>query len=215
MGSIVTYDRRGEILWMNDFSQGGQPYVCSGIGVGEGHYLSCGLALSGGISLVLMTGGAAADYEQVYCYSYCPFEGGIGEEIWFHPEGNLSYLTVRLLLYYLTARHDYRLKYDDMTGKLSIWDAMGAWVEIGDSGVVGAMLGGYVPIKLVIDPTAHRYARVMFMDRVYTPVGYGPQIVGGVYTPQLMSEVRVVAELVGGLEVAVDNWILTQNEPVT
>jgi hypothetical protein len=77
------------------------------------------------------------------------------------------------------------------------------------------MLGGYVPIKLVIDPSAHSYERVMFMDRVYTPVGYGPQVVVGAYTPQLMSEVCVYAELAGGLEVSVDNWILTQNEPVT
>jgi hypothetical protein len=200
---------------MNDFAQGGQSYFAFGIGIGRGVALSCSGAMSGGLCLDITTGDLGGDYEGISQYSFFPVEGGIGHEIWFTGKANLRDVIVGNLMYTGTQLLDYRVRYNYITGKLYVWDGGGVYQEIGTPGVYVSGFGAFNPIKMVFDILARKYVRVLFGGHVYNASGYGPQITVSGFNRCMLSQVTVVAEAAMSVMVSVDNWILTQNEPVS
>lgn len=215
LGSIVSFERRGDVLWMNDFSEGGQPYFVFGIGIGREVYLSCAGALSGGLCLNIKTGDLGGDYEGISQYSFFPVEGGIGHEIWFTGKANLSDVIVGNLIYTGTNLEDYRVRYNYVTGKLYVWDTGGVYQEIGTPGVYVNGYGAFNPIKMVFNILTHKYTRILFGSRVYDASKYGPEITLSGFNRCMLSQVTVVAAAAMSVMVSVDNWIMTQNEPIT
>ena len=215
LGSIVTYDRRGEVLWIQDFTEGGAPFQVAGFGIGGDGYLSCGGALSGGLCLCLQTDVLAGDYERVYQHSYYQVEGGIGQEIWFTVEANLRDVKLRVIMYTGARSYDYQAKYNRVTGEVSVYDDTGAWVVIGTPGVLDTLYASYHPFKMVFNTLTHRYVRVLLVDKAYPVSGVSCFEAAVVSNKTMVSMVYVTAEAAGGCAINLDNWIMTQNEPVT
>jgi hypothetical protein len=215
LGSIVTFERRGDVIALEDFSQGGGMYNVGGIGVGEAGYLSCGGALSGGLCLALESGIGAGSYEEVYRYQYAPVVGGIGMEIWVSPDALLDHLIPEMIVYDGANQCDYQVRYNHLTGKLSVWDAGGVWRVIGTPGVINIGYGIYTPIKMVVDTGARQYVRVLFGDKAYDASAHGGRVTASAIVACLLARCAVYSVVPGGAIVKVDNWILTQNEPVT
>ena len=215
LGSPVSFDRRGEVIMLEDFAQGGGGYQVGGIGIGEAGYLSCSGALSGGICLALETGIGAGSYEEVARYLYAPPFGGIGEEIWVSPNALLSNMILEVLLYDGVLQHDYQVKYNHLTGTLSVWDTTGAWIVIGSPGIVNVGYGIYTPVKLVVNTQDGSYVRVLFGDKLYDASAHSCRATASVTVACLLARCAVYSVAPGGAIVKVDNWILTQNEPVT
>lgn len=215
LGSIVSYDRRGEVLWLQDFTEGGQPFQVAGFGIGGDGYLSCAGALSGGICLCLQTDVLPGDYERVYQHAYYQVEGGIGQEIWFTVAANLRDVRMRVIMYSGVRSYDYQVRYRQITGELSVQDDSGAWPVIGVLGPLDTLYGSYHPFKMVFNTLTHRYVRVMLVDKVFPVSGIGCFEAGIVSAKSMVSMIYVTAEAAGGCAVNLDNWIMTQNEPLT
>lgn len=215
LGSIVSYDRRGEVLWLQDFAQGGQPFLCDGFGIGGEGYLTCAGALSGGLSLCLQTDVLAGDFERVYQHGYYKVEGGIGQEVWFTVAANLRDVVMRVVMYTGARLYDYRAKYNHLTGEISVFDSAGAWVIIGTPGVQDTLYGSYNPFKMVFDGVTHRYMRVIFTNLEYTALGISCRDTAVISAKTMVSMIYVTSDLAGGCAINLDNWIMTQNELVT
>ena len=131
LGSMVSYDRRGEVIWANNFAEGGRSFFCVGAGVGEETYLTCEGALSGGLCLCLKTGNLVGDFQRAYQFGYYTVEGGLGQEVWFAPMDNWSEFILQTILYNDLISYEYALKYSYVNQKLYLYDDTGAWQVIG------------------------------------------------------------------------------------
>lgn len=215
LGSMVSYDRRGEVIWANDFAGGGRSFFCVGAGVGEEIYLTCEGALSGGLCLALKTGNVVGDFQRVYQFGYYTVEGGLGQEVWFAPMDNRSEFILQTILYNDLVSYEYALKYSYVNQRLYIYDDAGAWQAIGSDVGINFPFEAYTPVKMVIDTLKRRYVRVLFGGYHYDVSGYTPLVgVTGV-RKSMLSCASIEAVVAGGAVTHVDNWIVTQNEPVT
>jgi hypothetical protein len=215
LGSIVSYDRRGEVLWLQDFTEGGQPFQVAGFGIGGDGYLTCAGALSGGICLCLQTDVLAGDYERVYQHGYYQVEGGVGQEIWFTVAANLRSVRMRVIMYTGVRSYDYQVMYNQITGELSVYEAGGAWPVIGVIAPLDTLYASYHPFKMVFNTITHEYVRVLLVDKEFSARGIGCFEAAIVSAKSMISMVYVTAEAAGGCAINLDNWIMTQNEPVT
>jgi len=130
------------------------------------------------------------------------------------PVGNLDHVETYIRLYDGTNLTSYQWRYLHTTGNVDVADATAGWVVIGSPGIMREGYGAFVTTKMVIDPLSGKYAHLFFNNHVYDASGYGPSSSADSTRPCM--EVRLTAWNSGdyGVHVAVDDVIVTQNEPL-
>jgi len=214
LGSIVSYDRRGEVVWADNFEFGGRPYNTTGSGAGNEAYLSADYPYEGALCLVLKTGPGAGDlceFDRVLRY---PVLGGIGLEVAFAPVPAMASFYVTLLLFDGTNVSRYTMAYGHTSGNLFIRDHTGAYVVVGTPGILRDNFGIYSQAKLVVDTLTGHYVRGLLNEHTYDLRAYRVGVTPDATVPSLSATLDAYAGASGAAEVRVDNVIVTQNEPI-
>lgn len=212
LGSINTFDRRGDVIWMDDFeaSHLNKWSILSPAGSGA---LSTEKAKSGAQSVKCVTGAVADDYVQMLKYFPYPVLSKAGIEVWV---SHLSLSDQDLLIFcYLndgTNRYESRLKYTLGTGRVDIWDENGAYVQVGT--VLMAVSGiQFNFFKLVSDFINKTYAHIIINSTLIDVSAYPLYSVASAST-QVITASILPATLVATAKTSyVDDFIYTQNEP--
>lgn len=215
LGSPVDYDRGGNVVLMENFDGGVQPWIDYFIntwGAGAGlthsrdypmHGLSTAKAVCGTTDDKCVELGMQLPYPQ---------SSKLGAAITFFPDSNLQDVELYLNIYtgaeYFTAG----IKVEAYLKKVYRLNVAPGWVEVGDDSIYQLYGAAYHSIKLVMDTANDRYLRVTInnsaIDLTASPLRSG--------ISSAASKMLVLARFVdtdGTSSVTyVDNIICTQNE---
>jgi len=212
LGSIVTFDRRGDVVFVEDFNGGMSAWDCGGEGV-----VSCDLmakpTVSGSLAIRLTP--PVGDGLECWLRRVVPYPGlsKIGFEAWFTANTNLKYFSTQLWFYDGDTLLEFEARYNHADGTIEIEDPADTWTPIGTPGVMVTAVPVFNVMKLVVDPLSGDYVRVICNDHEYDASAKSGVVAAGVGIKML--SVKVLSENKGDvvLTTDVDNIIVTQNEP--
>jgi len=213
LGSVVTFDRRGDVIWYDDFGEGASRVSVAGAGTGNELRFTPYDGIHRAGSLICHTGDSIGDYSAFSKVLYYPALGAIGLELAFVPCDNLRYVIASLYIFTGSQKHHYGVLYYLTLGKVKVGPADGVWATIGTPGIqrVGAVT--YSIMKLVANILTGEYVRVIFNASTYDASAYTPYVLADATPKSLTIWVQAITDVASAIDVRVGHVIVTQNEP--
>ena len=215
LGSIVHYDRRGDVLFMDGFGDGLLKWIANTSGAGGAVALNNAAARSGGWSCKLTAGSDVACFAAIVHLVPYPVVGRMGLECSFAIDENLD--NVCLLFWHFDGAREWLadIRYSYLTQQLEYLSGSGSWVVLATD--LNLCYGD--PIfwtwKVVADFESGEWVRVMLNEREYDLEGELLYSVAVVRVPHLQPQVFNYGVAGQNGVVYVDDVIITQNEPRT
>lgn len=213
LGSIVTFDRRGDVMFLDDFEAGLGKAIFTLNGLNAAAQLHTERPKSGAFCLRMVGGSDALRYCLLSYWLGYPVLGSFGFEASVAFPGELESLWIRMLLYTGTRELTATIIYDRATLEWRYTPRVGADIPFATNWQLLFHYPPYHTIKLVIDGAKETYLRAMIDDRWYL----GAQPLIPVTTlgliPHLECEIWLVSRALNNDYVTVDDIIITQNEP--
>jgi len=211
-GSIVTYDRRGDVYFLYDFSTGWGPWESGHAGALGAQTLVPYPHLTGGYSVELTAGND--DNHDAYIEVMTPMlsSSSFGVCTQFSVHDVYETFQIRLIADSGTRLYDARVRHDFAAQRLEIYLAPATWYTIPVLATVQTNERLFNYLKLVVDVHNQRYDRLLFNDHEFDlkahPLhdwGAGGWMINTV-------NIRNTGFLAQNDRVFVDNVILTQDE---
>lgn len=210
LGSIVTFDRRGDVVWFDDFEDN----IAKWTAVGNAA-LSADTARNGGLSGKLVTGVLVNDQVSIERHLSYPVLSGVGFEMSLcHYEAGVARYEWRLVLYnpdLSTRRMEWR--YYPATTDLQILDQAAGWQSLGLNIRLGRTFGLFHTFKMVADYLTNRYVRLIWDETTYDLSAYEMPLGGHAGDPYMSARFIIVTAVAFARTCYVDDAIFTQNEP--
>jgi len=213
LGSIHTWDRRGDIVAYDDFEEpvlkwtdGFSSPLCYAA-------LDTTNALSGSQSMLLHTRGNLNDYSAVLKAYNVLKSRRIGIEWAF---GNLAgnrYLQLVIQRYDGVRHKEGGLRYNPSTEKISLMNTGGTYDEIIDTGPIAIHYFMFVKAKLVVDFNTGKYVRLCFTNSEHDLSSYGLHDTGSPLGEMMYFNARLHNLVATEGNVWLDDFIVTQREP--
>jgi len=215
LGSIVTFDRRGDVIWQSRFEDGIAQVGVSGTGTYNEVYPQINSGHYAGNCLVLKTGNAAGDLAEITKVLPYPALGGIGHEIGFSLTSGIRYVYNSLIFFTGSQKQWYCVRYVHTSGALQLLHSNGTWYNIGSPGIQREGEAIYNQMKLVGDILNSKYVRVVFNSGNYLASAYAPYVTADTTTKSMTVGIDVYTDIAANVAARAAYMIVTQNEPVT
>lgn len=214
LGSIVTFDRRGDVLWLDGFESPVVKWIVTTDGAGGGAEVSPDAARNGGFSCKLTTDILTDDWVSLSHYLPYPVVSKIGIEVSFTMTTNLKSLLVAEWLYDGSDFHSAQVMYFSIDNKLQYLDNRGFFQDLVTDLDLYTAQTTFHTIKLVIDLETHKYVRVIFNETEYdmSALSYA-HTPDPATIPNWRQQITITTGVDAAQSVYVDDVILTQNEP--
>lgn len=212
LGSIVTFDRRGDVIFVEDFSNGLGRWALTGSGTGNTSYPVAYPVRTKGMGINLHTGDAAFDAAAIYREVAFPVEGKVGLEASFVVYSGILAVDLWVSIYTSISLYTYSFGYKHTTGQLYVYTPLGYEYPF-TPGVINENYANYQTMKVVIDTVNQKYVRGLFNEHAYNLSAYAPKVVADTTTKRCVVYVDVWANTAGGKDTVVSDVIFTQNEP--
>lgn len=215
MGSIVTFDRRGNVVWMDEFENGLGPWEWSGSGANNAVNLGTEITMHGSLAAYLHPGEEELGEALIRHNLPFPVLGGIGIEVAFVPQEHLRTFSIILFLYDGARRYDYQARYNHTAGHVGVCTGDDVFPSVGVPGIQGEGYHNHCIMKMVANCVTHKFERVLFNNHVYDASAHTVYSVVDTDTKPVMVA-YITAENTGVylFDVPVDYAIVTQNEPM-
>ena len=211
--SIDTFDRRGNVLFLDDFADGIQkwePYIPVAGGSVE---WSAEHSRNGGFSAKLNTIDERGEVVGMSRYQPYPVLSGFGLEVHFTISAFLKYFYLKFLLYDKTWEHHAEIWYYSNTSELYFRNnEIGAWTLIEKPIYLHNSPYLFHAWKLVVDLDKREYVRLISNDRSWDLSGNAYHLTGDPRSPYMMLQVRQTTDSDNVSTIYVDDAIITQNE---
>jgi len=213
LGSIHRFERRGQVLFMEDFEEGinrWTPATASDNGVVD---LTTYSSLSGRFACRLLTSTSSPYNAQIGRPEPYPTLSKMGMEVGIHADGNEDYDRIGLLLRQETQQYRFYLELDPVDKKLRYMNSSGTWTDIQSISSVDVEPRVFHRLKLVVDLVNKKYVRGLYDDQELNLANIDPHL----QVTAVPNDVYMVVSVAGlsaiQRHIRVDDVILTQNEP--
>lgn len=214
LGSIVSYDRRGDVIFLEDFSKGLTRWETTLIGVGAAAAIANDRFRTSGFSCKLTTGSTLTGEAAIYRYFGVPIYSRIGLEVSFSVGTPAGILIFYIRVHTGTEYHQWQARYNVGTGVLEFWDIVtGWWHDVGFGYTLYNTSTEFHTLKLVGDFDTNKYVRLMLDDFSIDLSGFDCLITPNVANPYMQTTVEVYPVPVANQNYWLDDIIVTQNEP--
>ena len=159
LGSIDTYDRRGDVVFLEDFESGLVRWTSSSSGVGGTVDLSVAGARSGLFSARLVAGSDVLRRAALALVVPTPALSLVGLEVSFSLHADTRFVRARLLYSDGTRRYDFEIGYATATEELQIMSSAGFRVAVASGVTVRSGPQVHSTMKMAVDLTNLRYVR--------------------------------------------------------
>lgn len=213
LGSIVSYDKRGDVVDLDDFEAPILRWKVQYLPIGGGSYFSSLTSRSGIQSYYMYTDASALAVTNVQKYYQLLGVKRLGVEISFCKLLSAGSLEINIWYYDGTNRYKAIARIDANTKKLYVYDSALALVEVAD---IYAMIDEYFAnqtIKLVVDFDTEKYARLLYLNREFDISTISLNAFGVVVIPSFFVKIEAISLGPAGTATWLDDFILTQNEP--
>jgi len=213
LGSIVTHDRRGNIIWYDDFECGHMgKWGKAVVGVDSVVRLRTTYARNGAFSLYLYAGNAAGRSAEAYHYLPYPSLSKYGLEAWAClPSASNGFFYLGWYVYTGTEIHYYLIRYNPSAQDVDVCSTGLVWHTFA-TGLKTAIAGGFQVFKLVADLITEKYARCIINQTEYDLSAYPAHTAANASPASLMLDAKAY-NITQALTVYLDDVIVTQNEP--
>jgi len=213
LGSVNTYDRRGDLVWFEDFESGIGAWqrITGGVGaevVWEGNH-----SRYGGFCCKLTAGSGAAGRAEIDRFFTLLYPSKIGFEVSFTINYDIEEMLFEIILYDGTYYHKMGIRYHPNWGNLYLWNSEGVYEEFWNG---WRLLGGvdrWKTLKFVVDIGTGKYVRCMFERYNFDISAHAYEQSLNSLTPYMVAIIRNNSTDAAPQTVYTDCIIFTQNEP--
>ena len=213
LGSPVSHDRRGDVVWWDDVECGIAKWGSTLVGTGAAFTADDTQPKNGSTAAKLVagsTGGASAAMTKSLAY---PALNKFGVEFSFASSSLPLQLTLVDGLYTGAVLLDARLRWNRSANTIEYYTAAGAWVSLGVADLPISITALYHVMKLVIDPVARTYVRAIIDARTFDLSGIPLRVAADATLQQLGFSITNYGNAGSNDAVYIDDVIVTQNEP--
>ena len=213
LGSIDTFERQGNLVWMDDFESSTVKWTTSGSGTGHAEARSVESAKNKTYSFKLTTGNAKGNYALMYKQTYLPKTSRIGCEFSFALGASIWWIEQMIDFYTGAEKLQSILKYFPQANGLMLYvpgdtPTIATGLDLKESDLL------YHTLKLVVDLYTKKFVR-LFLDYVeYDLSVYDLVETMSSTTPRMVHNIFAYNNATGNHYVYIDDFILTQNEPL-
>jgi len=167
LGSVVTYDRRGDVLWVETFEHGLSGVITDTVGVGSAAGLSALQSEYPPFSCYLTAGTTNPSYARVSHNIPTPLSLGIGVVVSVNFYTGNDQLRLTISFYDGTYWYIATLRVDITAQEIYYYDADGDWVLAASN--IGDLITYSIfhHIKLIVNLSTLCYVRLHIDDKVY------------------------------------------------
>jgi hypothetical protein len=213
LGSIVSFDRLGEVIYFDDFEKSLPRYTQQTIGTAAAIAYDTSRARSGLRSLKMTAGSddIAAAILNMRTADLVPSR--IGQQVSFSIDDELA--AFELLINHLDGADEWiaRVKWEQATQHLLIVDHTASEVVVATGIDLDVSAIDWHTIKLVVDMEIHRYLRVKLDTHVFDLSSYALASAGVSAPPRIEWAVANFGRAGHNDVIYIDDLVLTQNEP--
>lgn len=210
---VNTYDRRGNVVWWDDFEDNINKWEISAPGAGAAVALSSDTARSGGKCAKLTAGTSVNTRCHIYRRLGSPLiNTKLGFEFSYALENTVL---VELFFQSFTGESLVQggFRYNQGTQLLQYYDQDGNWSTLDDSLMIFPIIS-WLQCKLVVDTTGTaEYVRFLITDKSYDMSGLYPRFTASTIGGYLGVRIAAIPVVETSYNMYVDDFIITQNEP--
>lgn len=213
LGSIVSFDRHGDVIFLESFESGLKRIVVHTSGTGAAVVLSVASARTGGYSAKLTAGSDASKYAWVEVRLTPSLKNRLGFEVSWARVPSGTYIEIFLAYFPVGAYHYGALRVDVDADKWQYLDADAAWQDLEIDLTLYTADSFYHTMKLVVDFDSAVYVRAMLDEFVGDVVDVplrGATIAAG---PYLLCYVALTETASANPYIYLDDLVITRNEP--
>lgn len=213
LGSVVAYDRRGNVIWLDDFSTGSEKFRVHGAG-------DYSVALETSYPkwppfCLKMTGGSTGDNSALAFYYACPsVVGKLGVELSVAFFTRFDEFRLEMFMYDGTHLYDAQIRLDDVDDDIKYYQFPFTFTKFADLADMVHDYGSYHSLKLVADFENYYYTRFLLDQTEYdlSAIEVSEETGTGI-APQFGVQFGIYGREGGNDYCHVDGLIITQNEP--
>lgn len=214
LGSIVTFDRRGNVLWFEDFENTLGAWTTHYSGIGGSVALSTTRARSGSFSAKLVTGNVTGNEVWISRSFPLPSSDRLGFEVSFTIVEQMATIKFQIKIdaingnaYWLAIQYTYATK------KLEYQGIDWEWHTIQEI-LMGSSYSWFHTMKLVFDQHSGKYTRLIWDNAEFdlSTISYSCDVGGGAL-PKVTVWIEGVTASDLNVPMYIDDVIVTQNEP--
>ena len=210
--SIVSHDRRGDVLGLDDFENGLSKWLPGTSGSSALVQLSLERARSGLFSCRLVAGSTASCYAQIQRSFPIPVYSPVGAEISFNLDSAIDNFMLQVNVVTGTAVLLAAARWRDTTHDLQVQTGAAIWTTVATGLDLAEVESHFHVLKVVMDPTTKKYVRVILNDALYDVSALPVVSTPGALPRRLITVVQLTGRA-GFNDVAyVDDAIYTFNE---
>lgn len=213
LGSINTFDRRGNVFWMDDFEGVGKKWRYAYSFNAGSIALSAARSYRGSQSMKLTTYAGADEYAELQKMFPNPSDTSIGVEAALYQDNSSDYFGIHILGYNGTHRYTAGVKWDWSAQEVSYYDSAGNPVLLDSYADKNYVDEYWLPIKIVFDWSTLKYKRIIVGGIEYPLTTISMQAAESSQEPAVQIKIRQYTTAAAAKTGYVDNVILTQNEP--
>jgi len=211
LGSPVTFDRRGNVVFLEDFESGDERWQTEGDESADMGW-SAERARNGGFCYKIETSKVSSANTGIHYKGSRPRLSSIGLEFSHGGGDDWNIMTARLRIYDGKYELNSWLRYHDATGVIDIYADGGFYIPIGTYKPPTTIREFYT-IKLVADFKALKYKRLIANNQEIDLSSHTIYPVNNLTQQHMEIEIVVSSAATGIAHMHVDDIIVTQNEP--
>ena len=213
LGSINTYDRRGDTLFQDSFEDGLPHWISVVDGAGQAVNLSATYARNGAYSAELVTGTQIGPEVGVQRYQPLQSANKVGSEMSFSSLATDVPIILYLNIYTGSTLYTPRIRWNAVANTLQYLDSSGAWVSLSPTVTKVADYTAFNTVKVVANQSDGKYSYIVFNSRAIDLAGIASQGGASLLSPSLLTGLTAVNQSANSRLIYIDDAIITQNEP--
>lgn len=209
-----TFNRSGELVWMDGFEGSLNKWFSDGSGLGWANNITNERARNGLCSCHMVAGSTINHLALLSHAEPYPALSSFGAELSFSLRGTQESFGVALFVLDGMWQTEYHVRWRDVINDLQYLDAWNVWQTF----AVGVTLYNNQPslfhtMKLVVDGTLQAYRYFILNNNSYPLPNIQGWTIGGGPDPLIYMNALLTGRLANNDECWVDDAIITQNEP--
>lgn len=213
LGSICTYDRRGEVIDLDDFNQAAKRWGTQVFTTSSYAVYSAVNAKAGSQSMQLHKAIGPLELCRLHKSLNVFASKRIGIEVSFSYPSTNDYFWIYLYYYDGALVHYGRLRIDFNAKEIAIQDDSDTLIKVIDTGLFLQHYWCFYTVKLVVDFETDKYVRVLFANQEYDASAIAFPTAEDTIAPTLWASYGILPRVSAATDLFVDNYILTQAEP--
>jgi hypothetical protein len=211
--SVDTFDRRGNVLFLEDF-QGDLAKLQTGTsGSGGSVSISAARARFGSFSCKMTTGDSTGN--KAFVAPYLPYQvlSKIGVEFSWCPQSWLSKMELLVTHYTGSAYYQFYIRWNYTNDSWEYQDSAGAWQTLSPTALYARDVYTFNFTKLVMDLETDQYVRLVANEHTYDLADIAAWTDASSTVPSIIVEVTAYTRADNSCTVYLGHLLVTQNEP--